>query len=73
MTHAAVAPKSSARLAVDRTLTDKANRMVHMVRRPSLAAGALTKYSDIIAPTRSTPAIMIQSTPTAFETLVSGE
>jgi len=72
MTYAAVAANSSERLAVDRTLTDKAKSTVHMVTKPSLAAGFVIKYSDIIAPTRRPPDMTILSTPTALEIRVSG-
>ena len=70
--YAAVAANSSERLAVDRTLTEKAKRMVHIVSKPNLAAEEVTKYSDIIAPTRRSPAIRTLMTPTALEIRVSG-
>ena len=72
LSDAAVAAKSSERLAVDKTLTEKAKRTVHIVSKPSLTSGPVTKYSDIIAPTRRTPAIRILSAPTALEIRVSG-
>ena len=72
LAYAAVAAKSSERLAVDKTLTEKAKRTVHTVSKPNLAAGLVTKYSEIIAPTRRTPAIKMLSTPTALEIRVSG-
>ena len=70
--YAAVAAKTSERLAVDKTLTEKAKRTVHIVSNPNLAVGPVTKYSDRIAPTRRIPAIRILSAPTAFEIRVSG-
>ena len=72
LSYAAVAANSSERLAVDKTLTENAKRTVHIVSKPNLAAGPVTKYNDIIAPTRRTPAIKILSTPTALEIRVSG-
>ena len=70
--YAAVAANSSERLAVDRTLTERANNIVHTVSKPNLAAGAVTKYSDMIAPTRRSPAMRILMAPTALEIRVSG-
>lgn len=70
--YAAVPAKSSERPAVDKILTEKAKRTVHIVSKPNLAAGPVTKYSDMIAPTRRTPAIRILSAPTALEIRVSG-
>lgn len=70
--YAAVAANSSERRAVDKTLTEKAKRTVHIVSKPNLAAGPVTKYSEIIAPTRRTPAMRILSAPTALEIRVSG-
>ena len=46
----AVVAKSSERLAVDRTMTEKAKTTVHIVSKPNLAAGPVTKYRDMIAP-----------------------
>ena len=46
-TYAAVAPKTSDLLAVESTLTERANRIVHIVIRPSLADGLLMEYKDI--------------------------
>ena len=70
--YAAVAANSSERLAVDRMLTERAKTMVHTVSKPNLAADAVTKYRDMIAPTRRTPAIRILMAPTALEIRVSG-
>ena len=70
--HAAVAAKSSERPAADKMLTEKAKRTVHIVSNPNLAAGPVTKYSEIIAPTRRIPAMRILSAPTALEIRVSG-
>ena len=70
--YAAVAANNSERLAVDRTLTERAKRMVHTVSKPNLAADAVTKYSEMIAPMRRSPAIRILMTPTALEIRVSG-
>ena len=72
LSYAAVAANSSERLAVDRMLTERAKTMVHTVSKPSLAADAVTKYRDMIAPTRSTPAMRILMAPTALEIRVSG-
>ena len=72
LAYAAVAAKSSECLAVDKRLTEIAKRTVHIVNKPNLAAGPVTKYNDIIDPTRRTPAIRILSVPTALEIRVSG-
>ena len=71
-TYAAVAAKISDLLAVESTLTEKAKRIVHIVIKPSLADGLLMKYKDMMAPTRSRPAISTLTTPTALAIRDSG-
>lgn len=71
-TYAAVAAKISDLLAVESTLTERANRIVHTVIKPSLADGLLMEYKDIMAPTRSRPAISTLTMPTALTIRDSG-
>ena len=70
--YAAVAPNSSALRAVDKTLTENANKKVQTASIPSFTVGFLTTYKEIMAPTKSIAATTMLITPTAFEIRVSG-
>lgn len=70
--YAAVAPKSSALRAVDKTLTENAKKKVQTASIPSLTVGFVTIYNETIAPTKSIAVTMMLITPTAFKIRVSG-
>ena len=71
-TYAAVAAKISDLLAIERALTEKAKRIVHIATKPSLVKGLVMKYKDIMAPIRSRPAIGTLTTTTALAIRDSG-